>query len=105
MKSWLKKTFTPWKSASEFDSEDAFFAHLVRMNKALNAIRVILFAAAAVLLLLGYGADEPGAGYSIAAIRTQPYYLIAVLTLLAALGVSLLIIQNEKPLPPELRMK
>ena len=104
MQSWLQKTFTPWKCAALFDSEAEFEAFLVRRNRVLNGVRVALFAVAAVLLFLGYNVSD-GGGWSIAAVKEQPYYLIAVGVLVLALAVCLVIIENEKQLPEELRQK
>ncbi len=85
------KLFTPWRAERFFDDADAFYSFLLRRNRALNAVRVVLFLIAAVTLMLGY-AFEP-----------QPYNYYAVGALVLALGLSLVIIQNEKQLPPELR--
>ena len=105
MKTGLCRLFAPWRAEHTFDDLDAYFAFLVRYNKVMNAIRVILFAAAAVLLIVGYAVDDGAGGYSIAAIATHPFYLIAVAVLVAALGASLVIIQNEKQLPQALQQK
>lgn len=105
MKNRLCKLFAPWRAEEAFDDLDAYFAYLVRYDKVLNAIRVVLFAAAAVLLIVGYAVDDGAGGYSIAAIATHPFYLVAVGVLVIALGVSLVIIQNEKQLPQELQQK
>ena len=74
-----------------FDDLDDFYAFLLRRNKLLNAVRVVFFLIAAACLMLGY-AFEP-----------QPYNSVAVGALVLALGLSLVIIQNEKQLPPELQ--
>ena len=70
---------------------DDFYVFLLRRNKLLNAVRVVLFVVAAVCLMLGYAFDP------------QPYNSAAVGALILALGLSLVIIQNEKQLPPELQ--
>ena len=54
-------------------------------------MRVVFFLIAAACLMLGY-AFEP-----------QPYNSVAVGALVLALGLSLVIIQNEKQLPPEIQ--
>ena len=50
MKDWFCRTFTPWRAAALFEDGDAWFAYLVRYDKVCNAIRVVLFAVAALLL-------------------------------------------------------
>ena len=74
MGNFFCRLFAPWKAEGCFDELDDFYDFLLRRNRALNAVRVLFFAAAAVCLMLGY-AFEP----------------------------SLVIIQNEKQLPPELQ--
>ena len=104
MKKILYKLFVPWRCEVYFDDLNTFYGFLVRRNKTCNTVRVILFAVAAVLIFIGYNADD-GGGWSLAAVASHPYYLIAVGVLVLALLVSLVIIQNEKQLPEELRMK
>lgn len=89
----LKKLFTPWSSADCFDSDEAFCAYLVRYDRVLNAVRVVLFLVAVVGLILSYATD-----------RAQ-YNYVAAGVMAVALGLSLIIIQNEKQLPEELRGK
>ena len=91
MGSFMRKLFAPWTAGDCFDDLDEFYVFLLRRNKLLNAVRVVLFVVAAVCLMLGY-AFEP-----------QPYNSVAVGALVLALGLSLVIIQNEKQLPPELQ--
>lgn len=91
MHSFFCKLFTPWKAERYFDDLDVFFEFLLRRNRALNTVRVIFFAIAAVCLMLGYAFDP------------QPYNSVAVGALVLALGLSLVILQNEKQLPPELQ--
>lgn len=91
MGSFVRKFFAPWTAGDCFDDLDEFYVFLLRRNKLLNAVRVVLFVVAAVCLMLGY-AFEP-----------QPYNSVAVGALVLALGLSLVIIQNEKQLPPELQ--
>ena len=94
MKQMLAKCFTPWRCEAYFDDTDEYFGFLLKRNRALNAVRVALFAAAFLLLMIGYaGASE------------QPYYYLTAGVLAIALGVSLIIAQNEKQLPKELRPK
>lgn len=104
MKEILCKLFMPWRCDVYFEDPHAFFGFLVRRNKLCNTVRVVLFAVAAVLIFIGYNADD-GGGWSLAAVASHPYYLIAVGVLVLALLVSLVIIQNDKQLPEELRMK
>lgn len=87
---FLRKKFAPWTAADCFCTDEAFFAYLRFYNRVCNTLRVILFAAAFVLLIVGF------AGAS-----TQPYYYICAGVLVVALGLSLLIAQNEKLLPEE----
>ena len=89
MGNFFCRLFAPWKAEGCFDELDDFYDFLLRRNRALNAVRVLFFAA--VCLMLGY-AFEP-----------QPYNFLAVGALVLALGLSLVIIQNEKQLPPELQ--
>ena len=91
MGSFMRKLFAPWTAGDCFDDLDDFYVFLLRRNKLLNAVRVVLFVVAAVCLMLGY-AFEP-----------QPYNSVAGGALVLALGLSLVIIQNEKQLPPELQ--
>ena len=91
MGSFMRKLFAPWTAGDCFDDLDDFYVFLLRRNKLLNAVRVVLFVVAAVCLMLGY-AFEP-----------QPYNSVAVGALVLALGLSLVIIQNEKQLPPEIQ--
>lgn len=93
MKQFFVRLFAPWKAEAYFDDLDAFYAFLLRRNKALNAVRVVFFLVAAVCLMLGY-AFEP-----------KPYNTYAVGALVLALGLSLAIGQNEKQLPEELLEK
>ena len=91
MGAFFSKLFAPWKAEPYFGDSDSFFQFLLRRNRTLNTFRVVLFLVAAVCLMLGY-AFEP-----------QPYNSVAVGALVLALGLSLVIIQNEKQLPPELQ--
>ena len=91
MGSFMRKLFAPWTAGDCFDDLDDFYDFLLRRNKLLNAVCVVLFVVAAVCLMLSY-AFEP-----------QPYNSLAVGALVLALGLSLVIIQNEKQLPPELQ--
>ena len=91
MGSFVRKFFAPWTAGDCFDDLDDFYDFLLRRNKLLNAVRVVLFVVAAVCLMLSY-AFEP-----------QPYNSLAVGALVLALGLSLVIIQNEKQLPPEIQ--
>ena len=91
MGNFFCKLFAPWTAERFFDDPDDFYAFLLRRNRTLNAIRVVFFLIAAACLMLGYAFDP------------QPYNAVAVGALVLALGVSLVIIQNEKQLPPELQ--
>ncbi len=91
MGSFMRKLFAPWTAGDCFDDLDDFYVFLLRRNRLLIAVRVVLFVVAAACLMLGY-AFEP-----------QPYNSVAVGALVLALGLSLVIIQNEKQLPPELQ--
>lgn len=104
MRGFFCKTFAPWRAEAYFEDHEVFCGYLVRYNKVCNTIRVILFAVAAILLFIGYNVSD-GGSWSIAAISDHPYYIIAVGVLLVALGVSLIIIENEKQLPKELHLK
>ena len=91
MTRFFVKLFAPWKAEACFDDVDDFYDFLLRRNKALNGVRTVFFLIAAVCLMLGY-AFEP-----------KPYNYYAVGALVLALGLSLVILQNEKQLPPELQ--
>ena len=91
MGSFVRKFFAPWTAGDCFDDLADFYDFLLRRNKLLNAVRVVFFLIAAACLMLGY-AFEP-----------QPYNSVAVGALVLALGLSLVIIQNEKQLPPEIQ--
>ena len=58
MKDWFCRTFTPWCAAALFEDGDAWFAYLVRYDKVCNAIRVVLFAVAALMLIAGYAMTD-----------------------------------------------
>ena len=59
---------------------------------------VVLFAVAAAALLIGYASSDSVA-------YVHPWYTITVAAMALGLGLSLLIAQNEKCLPPERRQK
>lgn len=105
MKDFFCRLFTPWNAEAQFDEPEAFYGFLLRRNRLLGTFRNLLFAAALVLLIIGYAIGDSGVGYSIADFANQPYYLIAVGVLVIALLLSLVMIQNEKQLPEELRPK
>lgn len=105
MKDFFCRLFTPWNAGAQFDAPEAFYGFLLSRNKLLGTIRNIFFAAALILLILGYAVSDGTSGYSIADIANQPYYLIAVGVMVAALLLSLVMIQNEKQLPKEMRPK
>ncbi len=94
MKGLFCRLFTPWRAGVYYPDEERYFRFLSRYNRCCNLLRVILFAGAAVMLLVGY-----------AGVSTHPYYAICVALLVLALGLSLAIAQNEKQLPEELRQK
>ena len=103
MKDFFCRLFTPWKAGSQFDAPEAFYSFLLGRDKLLGTIRNLCFAAALVLLVIGYAVSD--GGYSIADIANQPYYLIAVGVMVLALLLSLVMIQIEKELPKEMRPK
>ena len=94
----MKKMFTPWLAEACFADDNAFSAYLMRYNQVCNVVRVVLFIIAAVTLMIGYASSD-----SVAFVH--PWYTIAVAAMVLALGVSLLIAQNEKVLPPNLQQK
>ena len=93
MRNLFCKLLTPWKAEALFDEYDTFCQFLITCNRIYNTIRVILFGITFVMLMIGY-ATVP-----------QPYNTVAVVCLVLALGATLLIAQNEKELPKELRQK
>ena len=76
----------PTKARSRFDPTQRY------------SMRVVLFAVAAAALLIGYASSDSVA-------YVHPWYTITVAAMALGLGLSLLIAQNEKCLPPELRQK
>ena len=94
----MKKLFTPWLAGDAFADEADYSAYLVRYDKVCNVLRVVLFAVAAAALLIGYASSDSVA-------YVHPWYTITVAAMALGLGLSLLIAQNEKCLPPELRQK
>ena len=94
LKDFFCRLVTPWRAQALFDEDEAFFQFLSRYNRRCNTVRAVLFAAAAIMLIIGY-----------AAASTQPYYSICVALLVVALGLSLIIAQNEKLLPEDMRQK
>ena len=105
MKDFFCRLFTPWKAGSQFDAPEAFYSFLLGRDKLLGTIRNLCFAAARVLLVIGYAVSDGTTGDSIADIANQPYYLIAVGVMVLALLLSLVMIRIEKELPKEMRPK
>ena len=93
MGAFFIRLFAPWRAGGFFEREEDFRQFLVRRNRFLNAVRVILFAVAAVGLILSYASDR------------KLYNYIAAGVLAVALGITLVISENEKQLPEELRQK
>lgn len=93
MKNFFIKLFAPWKAAGCFASETDFQDFLLRRDRALNAVRVVFFAVTVVCLIMAYATDWTYFNY------------IAAGAMLLALRLTLVIIQNEKQLPEELRQK
>lgn len=102
MKHFFCRTFTPWRAAAQFNDPDAFYGFLLARNKHLGRLRNVLFVVAMLLLMAGYAFPGEG-GYSIADLANQPFYLIAAGVLVVALLVSMVMLQNEKQLPANLR--
>ena len=94
MNNFFCRLVTPWRTGALFDTDEAFFRFLVSYDRRCNTVRVVMFAVAFVMLLMGY------AGKS-----TQPYYAVCVIALVVALGLSLIIAQNEKQLPDDRQQK
>ena len=105
VKDFFCRLFTPWKAGAQFDAPEAFYGFLLGRDKLLGTIRNLCFAAALVLLVIGYAVSDGTGGYSIADIANQPYYLIAVSVMVLALLLSLVMIRIEKELPKEMRPK
>ena len=93
MKNFFVRLFTPWKAAGCFASESEFEDFLIRRSRVLNAVRAVFFGVTAVCLILAYATDWTYFNY------------IAAGAMVLALGLTLVIIQNEKQLPEELRQK
>lgn len=102
MKDFFCRVLMPWRAAAQFDELEEFYGFLLTRNKHLGRFRNVLFVATVILLLVGYALPSEG-GYSIADFANQPFYLIAVGVLVVALLISVVMIQNEKQLPPNLR--
>ena len=92
MKDALCRLCTPWNAGGQFEDEDVFLAFLQKRCRALGGLRIILFALAAILLIVGYAMPS-----------VQPYYYIAAAVLVLALAVTLWIARTEKELPKEMR--
>ena len=90
MKDFFCRLFTPWKAGAQFDAPEAFYGFLLGRDKLLGTIRNLCFAAALVLLVIGYAVSDGTGGYSIADIANQPYYLIAVGVMVLALLCAVL---------------
>ena len=58
MGAFFIRLFAPWRAGRFFEREEDFQQFLVRRNRFLNAVRVILFAVAAVGLILSYASDR-----------------------------------------------
>ncbi len=54
VKDFFCRLFTPWKAGSQFDAPEAFYGFLLGRDKLLGTIRNLCFAAALVLLVIGY---------------------------------------------------
>lgn len=93
MEAFFVRLFAPWRAGRFFEREEDFQQFLVRRNRFLNAVRVLLFVVAAVGLILSYASDR------------KLYNYIAAGVLVVALGITLVISENEKQLPEELRQK
>ena len=89
MKDFFCRLFTPWKAGAQFDAPEAFYGFLLGRDKLLGTIRNLCFAAALVLLVIGYAVSD----------------LIAVGVMVLALLLSLVMIRIEKELPKEMRPK
>ena len=96
MKDFFRKLFTPWRAEDCFDDHEAYCRFLVQKDKRLNGVRVVLFVAAAILLMLGYALSDE--------VRNVWYYSAAG-CLAVALAVTLVVGANEKQLPKELQQK
>jgi len=96
MKEFFCRLLTPWRAEEWFGNHDAFCQFLVRRDRILNRVRVLIFAVTAVLLLLGYALSNE---------TRNVYYYAAAGCLAVALVLSLVIGENEKQLPKELRQK
>ena len=92
MKDFFCRLFTPWKAGAQFDAPEAFYGFLLGRDKLLGTIRNLCFAAALVLLVIGYAVSDGTGGYSIADIANQPYYLIALFFIFLSLLRSRFII-------------
>ena len=58
MGAFFIRLFAPWRAGRFFEREEDFQQFLVQRNRFLNAVRVILFAVAAVGLILSYASDR-----------------------------------------------
>ena len=86
---WFWRTFAPWRAGAQFDTPAAFHAFLRRVNKRLGAVRAVLLVLAAAALMGSYAFD----------VRKLDF--VAVIALVLVLGLSLIILQNEKTLHEE----
>ena len=76
MKDFFCRLFTPWKAESQFDAPEAFYGFLLGRDKLLGTIRNLCFAAALVLLVIGYAVSDGTTGYSIAVIDMKRFFLL-----------------------------
>lgn len=80
----LRKAWLPWTAADQFPDREAFNLWLERRLKLFGDLRLLLLAAAAALLVVGYVLDR------------RPVMLASVLPLALVLGVSVLIGRTEE---------
>ena len=78
MKDFFCRLFTPWKAGAQFDAPEAFYGFLLGRDKLLGTIRNLCFAAALVLLVIGYASPTVRAAIPLPTLPTSRGYLIAV---------------------------
>ena len=84
---------TPWRAGALFDTDEAFFRFLVSYDRRCNTIRVVMFAVAFVMLLMGYaGESTVFCGIAGMLIASAGMMVIGVISVPTALSAAILLI-------------
>lgn len=93
MSKFFCKLFTPWRAAAYFDDKEQFQDFLLKVSRRLNTFRIVMFAITAICLIVAYMYDQVTLNY------------VGVGFLVFALGATVVIGENDKQLPEELRQQ